>query len=474
MDERELIFLGKETLINSAKNLSNTLGLPLVKKTRLEAFEALVKGQGGLILSDDASFAKEHKDLLNRRPYGFLLVEAGTALIEGLIHFETAPLEPAILRHRAKGLLERIWLKDRLSDQDMAEQDRHHALTNEKAVLGHLRNQLKDALALAERRAKEKTDLLNLLSHEIRTPLNGIISLLHFFEASELTPDQEGYLRALTRTGNTVLEMVNGLLEWGKIESGQIECQAKEFEVNGLLEEIELLFRPLANQAGIALRTQGPAQPALVTGDLMKLRQSLVNLVGNALKYTDSGWVSISAGPIKTGWLFEVKDSGKGIAADKLGHLFNPFWQVEEYGSKENRGSGLGLAIVKQLVEIMGGKIEVSSQIGQGSCFAIELPLVAKSPYPAEEKSLGKFASEGEVYLWAIKRHLGDRNLLAAQSLLERFEVLCQTHGALELVPGLKQLTEAVRLGQREVYQPAFYQLVKRFNGTQIAQSGAA
>ena len=464
MDERELIFWGRDTLFSSAKALSESLGLGLVKRDRIGALERLVQGRGGLIVSDDASFAKEHKDLLNRRPYGFLLVDAGAALIEGVIHFETAPLSPSILRHRAKGLLERIWLKDSLSQQSLQDTERGHAWTNEQAVLDHLQTRLNEALCLAEQRATEKTNLLNLLSHEIRTPLNGILSMIHFFESTEMNEEQTGYMAALNRSASTVLELIEGLLDWGQIESGKVGLDCRPFELGALLEEIEMLFRPLAESQGLQLRMEPAGQPVWVEGDVMKLRQVLVNLLGNALKYTDSGWVGLGLEQSKNGWIFAVTDSGKGIDHSLLDNLFEPFWQVEEFGSCDNRGSGLGLAIVQQLTDMMGGKVSASSKLGEGSRFSLELPLssVKSEPYQSLEQ-------ENEVYLWVLERHLCDHRTEDALDVLSRFRDQCQSAGAQDLVRQLDELEAALPHESRAQYQPRLDQLSQSYHSWLVA-----
>ena len=459
--------------------LAEVLGLELVlAKNALEVQAWMAQADCGLVVSQSLALAPALAQSLNQAPFGFLLLsDRFEAPTSPLFHYEQAPpLFPELQEHRAKGLLERIWLKNRLNDQDRLSQEARAATANSHAVLEDLLGKLRQAKLHSEAEARQKTELVNFLAHEIRTPLSGIMGMVNWFANTPLNQEQKEFLVALSRSGHSLMELVNGFLDWGRMEAGDLELTAKDFDLLGLVDELRLLFFSLAKDKGLALRLQvSPKLQGWVHGDAPKLRQVLINLLGNAIKYTDRGEVVLKVDPVfaealQTGIKVEVADTGKGIEPRLLDRLFEPFWQVEEFGAKDNRGSGLGLAIVHKLVTILGGKLEVQSQLGKGSRFILSLPValgVASRPDSPWSEGLDEsLVLQGEVYLAALRHHLIDGSIPEAREMMERIgqvgralgmEKIASALGSLEA--GLGRDNPLVHLAQldeiQEVYQEA-------------------
>ncbi|MDT8445578.1 MAG: ATP-binding protein [bacterium] len=456
----ELILLGQ---IDSAGQLASDLDLGLLPLRTDSALKRLEVGPGGLILlpAQMSAWVEAHQEKLNRFPYGVLVF--GSEPIKPPLRLKywdlTEPDHPELTLHRAKGLLERIWLHHRVGERHLELKETTAAANNERAVLCELQRQLREARDLAQKEAREKSELLNFLAHEIRTPINGVMGMVHLFSHTAMDREQQEFITALSRSGESLLEMVNGLLDWGRLEAGKVELQPREFDLWAMLDELRMWFLPLAEEKGLTVEIKAAEGfSGWLVGDQPKLRQILVNLMGNALKFTESGGLTLSVAPQieggqVTGMSLRVKDTGRGIAADQIPRLFDPFWQVEEFGSRGNQGSGLGLAIVKRLVEIMRGQLRVTSEAGEGTCFELVLPLKEVLRNRAEvSRSVGAdredFALTGEIYLMALERHLRDGAWPEARDLVGRFERAGQKLGFDELSLALCALDAS--LGREE------------------------
>jgi len=219
------------------------------------------------------------------------------------------------------------------------------------------------------------------MSHEIRTPLNAIIGYSQMLQEDYIGPAQEEVrsdLQKIERAGHLLLGIVNDILDLSKIEAGRNPVELQNVDVAGVLQDVYNAVQPLARQQGNVVRIDCPEHARLAYADLSKFRQSVLNLVNNACKFTQNGQVSVAVRKLRNGsgeWTeVSVSDTGIGIGAEHLGKLFQPFSQVDGSISRKHNGTGLGLAISKKFCQMMGGDITVASEPGRGSRFSIRLP----------------------------------------------------------------------------------------------------
>jgi ammonium transporter, Amt family len=235
----------------------------------------------------------------------------------------------------------------------------------------------------AEAANRAKSQFLANMSHEIRTPLNGVIGMLDLLASSGLTAQQKRYAELAKSSADALLSQINDILDFSKIEAGKLELERATVDLHDVLESIPEMFAHRAHAKNLELQCHIlPTTPRFVIGDSERLRQVLVNLVGNALKFTENGQVVVraerwteTATSAPASVRFEVRDTGIGIPAARVAKLFQSFSQVDVSTTRKYGGTGLGLAICRQIVELMGGEIGVTSLAGQGSTFWFQVPL---------------------------------------------------------------------------------------------------
>jgi signal transduction histidine kinase/DNA-binding response OmpR family regulator len=278
-----------------------------------------------------------------------------------------------------------IWLEvfERISQEG----DTVSIVTDATSMRRRVR-ELEEARIEAEAANRAKSAFLANMSHEIRTPMNGVVGMAELLCETPLDDEQRQFAETIRSSGEALLVIINDILDYSKIEAGKLELYPEDFNLERAVHDVALMLQPKARDKGIDLLIDYDMfLPSGFAGDLGRIRQILTNLVGNAVKFTEDGFVLIRVVGIEAGAgtheiHFAIEDSGVGIPEDKLGHIFGEFNQADDQTSRRFEGTGLGLAITRRLIQMMGGEIWVDSTLGKGSCFGFRLTLPAMSDDP--------------------------------------------------------------------------------------------
>ncbi len=285
---------------------------------------------------------------------------------------------------------------------------------------------LETAQAEAQAASRAKSAFVAMMSHELRTPMNGVLGLAHALGTTRLDDRQSDYLEMIIQSGDSLMTILNDILDLSKVEAGKLALETAPFDIRRLGAQIHLVCNQTAQLKGLTLALEiAPQTPDWLLGDPVRVRQILLNLVSNALKFTETGRVDIRIAPRATGGIeLVVSDTGVGLTPDQQGRLFSPFSQGDLSTARRFGGTGLGLAISRQLAMLMGGEITVTSTFGQGSAFTVWLDL------PQAQAPVLRSAQEADLDLNGARVLVVDDNVVnqaVARAILESARVTVAT-----------------------------------------------
>ncbi|MGH8033336.1 MAG: ATP-binding protein [Luteimonas sp.] len=292
---------------------------------------------------------------------------------------------------------------------------------------------------IAEQASLAKTRFLATLGHEVRTPMTGVLGMSELLLATALDTKQRGYIESIRRAGNHLMRLVNDALDLARIEAGKLELDPQAFDLHAMIDDVTGLMAPMAQQRGLVFHSEVASDlPRWLRGDAVRVRQILLNLLGNAIKFTEHGEVGLLAEPMTDGVRLIVSDTGPGLNDEQRQRLFRRFEQAEGARTASRYGgSGLGLAICQELAAAMAGRIDVDSLPGAGTCFTVELPLIEVAA-PSELPAMAPMASSAPTR--ALQLLLVEDDPIVAEVVVGLLQA--QGHRVVHVAHGLAALVE--------------------------------
>lgn len=315
-----------------------------------------------------------------------------------------------------------------------------------------LRDQLKNERRAAEAANAAKSQFLANISHEIRTPLNGVLGMAQLLRRSDLSTRQEFYTETILSSGEVLLSLIDDVLDIARIESGRVDLERKPFAIGDMVKAAVNTVRAQAQAKGLAVHIDiAKSVDRSVSADEKRIRQVLVNLAGNAVKFTEDGSVTVRVLPGATNRIrFEVIDTGIGIPADKRAILFERFTQADTSNTRQHGGAGLGLAISREIINLYDGDIGLESIEGEGACFWFELPLKFCRAKPARKRpaaTAGENGSDdGSHTILVVEDIQQNRDLLVEALELEGYRTVTAENGAVALDVWRQENIDAILL----------------------------
>ena len=341
---------------------------------------------------------------------------------------------------------------ERTTELEIRNKQLHHEIAERQLI----EKELRQAKKAADAANNAKSTFLATMSHELRTPLNGILGYAQILKFDHtLTPEQHEGINVIEKSGEHLLTLLNDILDLAKIEEGKIELNKNDFYLTSLVESVIEMLRIRAELKNIFFHYQPfnfsknspETLPMMVTGDEKRLRQIIVNLIGNAIKFTDKGGITVKVGPIDNLFRFQVEDTGVGITAEQLKVIFKQFQQVGDK-NRQTQGTGLGLSISRRLVETMGGQLNVTSQLGSGSVFWFDLSLPIVKDLSDETISIEKHEVSGirgnKPTLLIIDDQASNRNVLVHLLAPLGFNIIEADDGEKGLAKAIESKPDAI------------------------------